>query len=167
MRGFLPFWDALAAGSSFVASLYNSTAIRHAPSCHAGQFVDDLSNKETEAKAMELDVEGIDPHDWQLWSIDYLFYTTSHHAHAGDPMHPRVRDASAPSSRRRSQPKQRKHTSWTRRSKSPVQSSRDGSFLVTYAAVVATLQLFLHLARADVIALLLPMLSWVTTGRRA
>ncbi|TVU10883.1 hypothetical protein EJB05_44437, partial [Eragrostis curvula] len=39
--------------------------------------------------------------------------------------------------------------------------------MARYAAVVATLLLFLHLARADATALLLPMLSRVTTGRCA
>ncbi|GJN02735.1 hypothetical protein PR202_ga20116 [Eleusine coracana subsp. coracana] len=151
--GFLPFSDALGG---VVANLYTFTAILDVPS-YDGQFIDDgLSNNESDAKP-------IDPLEWQLWSLAYLVDTSiNSHVPSGELPLPCVcNGCSAPSILRESHPKQRKATSGRRR---PVQTSSFRRLvarheqLLTFAVVVATLQLFLHLTRANATALVLPML---------
>lgn len=160
--GFVPFPDLF---DGFVASLYTSTAIILDSPSYGGLFNDDgLWNVGTDAKYIDLNVKDIDPVEWQLWSLDYLVDAASN-VHAGDLPFPCVcNGCSAPSSFGESHiPKQRKHT--TR----PVEISRSSSSfrrlvqrneqLLTFAVVVAVLQLFLLVTRVNATPLLLPMLS--------
>jgi hypothetical protein len=106
-----------------------------------------------------LDGDPLD-HLWQLWTLDLL---DTSHVHA-DLVFPCACDVA--SAAPRSQRSQRKQT---RGAASGGRSSRDaGSFRrlaarhelhLTYAVVVATLQLFLRLTRANATTLLLPMLA--------
>ncbi|XP_039818624.1 uncharacterized protein LOC120681162 [Panicum virgatum] len=154
--GVLPLLDAVGA---LVASLRSSGALR-SPS-HGAQFTHGLGNEETEAKSSHAAEDG-DPldHLWQLWTLDLL---DTSHVH-DDLVFPCACDvASAAPRSQRSQGKQ------TRGAASGGRSSRDaGSFRrlaarhelhLTYAVVVATLQLFLRLTRANATTLLLPMLA--------
>ena len=110
-----------------------------------------------------------DPLDlWRLWTLDLL--DTSHvHADLVFPCACTV--ASAPPRSQRSQAKQR------RRAAIGGRSSRDGGSFrrlaarherhLTYAVVVAMLQVFLRLTRANATTLLLPMLAQAAGRGRA
>ncbi|GJN27420.1 hypothetical protein PR202_gb15444 [Eleusine coracana subsp. coracana] len=154
-HGFLPFSDALGG---VVANLYTSTSILDVPSYGGGEFVDGKNTLDFELdvnKPVDLDVKDMDPLE-----LDYLLDAASN-VHASDLVLPCVcNGCSVPSILRESHPKQRKAAT------DPQQNSSSFRRLVarheqllTFAVVVATLQLFLHLSRANATALILPMLS--------
>jgi len=154
--GVLPLLDAVG---DLVAGLRSSVALP-SPS-HGAQFTHVLGDEETDVAKSSHAAEDGDPLDlWRLWTLDLL---DTSHVHA-DLVFPCACDvASAAPRSQRSQGKQ------TRGAASGGRSSRDaGSFRrlaarhelhLTYAVVVATLQLFLRLTCANATTLLLPMLA--------
>ncbi|KAF8714929.1 hypothetical protein HU200_027467 [Digitaria exilis] len=168
--GFLPLLDAVGG---LVASFRSSVSL-HSPS-HGGQFVHGhgLGSEEKEsAHKSNHAIEDSDPLDlWQLWTLDLL---DTSHVHV-DLVFPCVCNISsgAPSSQR-SHTKQRSRTRKAVIFRGERGGGRDGfSFRrlaarheqhLTYAVVVATLQVFLRLTRANVTTLFLPMLSQATGG---
>ncbi|KAL6652641.1 hypothetical protein ACP70R_011566 [Stipagrostis hirtigluma subsp. patula] len=135
--GFLPFLDAICG---LVSHLWRSTAI-HTP-CYGKGFMDSLNSYGSKTKFIAFKDNYL--RSWHLCSCN----------------------AGAPSPSLRSHTKQRE--AMPRR-------SRDSSFrrlmarseqCLTYAVVVAALQVFLHLTRANASTPLLPMLSRATGCRR-
>ncbi|KAK8448928.1 hypothetical protein SEVIR_7G128600v4 [Setaria viridis] len=166
--GFLPLLDAVGG---LVSTLHSSIAL-HSPS-HGGQFIHGVGkNEETEAPKSNHAVVDSDPLDlWHLWTVDLL--DTSHvHVDLVFPCACNVASA------RRSQ---RSRTKLQRRKGSVFgggSSRRDGGSFrrlvarheqhLTCAVVVAALQVFLHLTRANATTLFLPLLSQATgSGRGA
>lgn len=160
--GFLPFLDAI---SDSVTDLHSSIAFE-GPS-YSGQYISGLNNDTDEVKSIRVIEDDSDyALGWQLWTLDLL--DTSHvhvdlvfpcacHTHTASVV------GSRPSSRRSS------HTKAILRSRSSRGSGSSLQRLVatheeylTYAVVVATLQVFLRLTRANVTTLFLPMLAQAT-----
>jgi len=151
--GFLPFLDAI---SDSVTNLHSSIAFEGP--VYSRQYVsglnDNVDNDEAKSTRVIEDDDSDDALVWQLcWTLDLL--DTSHaHVDLVFPCACRAHTASVAGSRPRSR------------------SSRGGSSLrrlaatehLTYAVVVATLQVFLHLTRANITALFLPMLAQATGG---
>ena len=162
--GVLPLLDAVG---DLVAGLRSSVALP-SPS-HGAQFTHVLGDEETDVAKSSHAAEDGDPLDlWRLWTLDLL--DTSHvHADLVFPCACTV--ASAPPRSQRSQAKQR------RRAAIGGRSSRDGGSFrrlaarhelhLTYAVVVAMLQVFLRLTRANATTLLLPMLAQAAGRGRA
>lgn len=165
--GFLPLLDAVGG---LVSTLHSSIAL-HSPS-HGGQFIHGVGkNEETEAPKSNHAVVDSDPLDlWHLWTVDLL--DTSHvHVDLVFPCACNV--ASARRSQRSRTKLQRKGSVFGGGS-----SRRDGGSFrrlvarheqhLTCAVVVAALQVFLHLTRANATTLFLPLLSQATgSGRGA
>ncbi|CAL5027131.1 unnamed protein product [Urochloa decumbens] len=169
--GFLPLLDAIGGLVSTV--LRTSIALHHSPNQHGGQFIHGLGTEETEAKSSSSSSsnhaagDNSDPLDlWQLWTLDLL--DTSHvHVDLAFPCACNL--ATAPTSQR-SQPKPQIR----RKAAADFGGGSGGAAFsfrrlvarherhLTCAAVVAALQVFLRLTRANATTLFLPLLSQAT-----
>ncbi|KAL6845887.1 hypothetical protein ACP4OV_024462 [Aristida adscensionis] len=151
-HGFLPFPDS---AGGFAVDVCCATAI--SSPIYGGQFIRDHYADQTEAKSTILEDGG--PLERQFWTLDLL---NANHGHADLLVHPCASNAMAPnpSSKQANAMPGRSHGSSQR-----LLSARSEQWL-TYAVVVATLQLFLRLTGTDATAVFLPMLSQATGCRR-
>ncbi|CAN6235215.1 unnamed protein product [Urochloa humidicola] len=167
--GFLPLLDAVGG---LVSSLRSSLALHHTPSQHGGQFIHGLGNEETEVKSSSnhvADDNNSDPLDlWQLWTLDLL---DTSHVHV-DLVFPCACNLSSAPIPHRPQPKKIRRKPVVFGGESG--GRHDGGAFsfrrlvarherhLTCAAVVAALQVFLRLTRANATTLFLPLLSQAT-----
>ncbi|CAN6228371.1 unnamed protein product [Urochloa humidicola] len=171
--GFLPLLNAV--GSLVSTLLRSSVALHPSPSQHGGQFIhgNGLGNEETKARPNSnhaVDVEdNSDPLDlWQLWTLDLL---DTSHVHVDLVFPCACNLATAPISQR-SQPKPQRRKAAAVVFGGGSGGRRDGGAFrrlvarherhLTHAAVVAALQVFLRLTRANATTLFLPLLSQAT-----
>ncbi|KAJ1271301.1 hypothetical protein BS78_06G118100 [Paspalum vaginatum] len=173
--GLLPFLDAVGG---LVSNLHSSAVAGFDRPIYGRQYTHGLTNNDDDgedAKSIHVVEDGDDNGDaldWQqLWTLDLL---DTSHVHV-DLVFPcachRAAARSAPSS---SSSFQRSDTEEQRNAIFRSSSSRSLWRLVarheeqvTYAVVVAALQVFLRLTRANATTLFLPMLAQATGGVRA
>ncbi|CAN6269959.1 unnamed protein product [Urochloa humidicola] len=161
--GFLPLLDAV--GSLLATLLRSSVALHHSPSQHGAQFIhgNGLGNEETQAKSKSKSNHAVDVEDnsdhldlWQLWTLDLL---DTSHVHV-DLVFPCACNLATAPIFQRSQPKPQRRKAAAAFSFRRLAARHERH--LTYAAVVAALQVFLRLTRANATTLFLPLLSQAT-----